>query len=341
MTFFSRSRAARHLGALVLTCAALASPAARMPSIALAETPAAPVTASVAAPVGSGPVHVPYNEARPVLAYYYAWWEPEKLLTGIHKPVAMPGRGAGQIVDDPNLMREHIRMAQAAGIDGFVVNQTSDMATLLDIAAEYDFRITVQIDSARASNQLSEFYRYADHPAMVRYDGRPVVFFWASLSRDAGFWNTLRNQVDPGHAAVWLADGDNFEVLRSNAWDGISPYQSAWSNAPQTQLPGWAAKARAANPGKLYVPPVAPGCDDSRVRPTTCRQDRRGGAYYQQSLQGALASDPQWAVIISTFNEWMEDTQIEPSTEYGDMYLQLTRQFAEVFKGTVAAPSCC
>jgi hypothetical protein len=141
--------------------------------------------------------------------------------------------------------------------------------------------------------------------------------------------------------AVWLADGDNFNVLGSDVWDGISPYQIAWSPTPETQLPGWGAKASAAAPGKLYVPPVAPGCNDSVVRAATCIQDRADGTYYQRSLQGALASNPSWAVIVSTFNEWMEDTQIEPSPAYGDLYLQITRQFAEQFKGAVPAPPCC
>ena len=35
---------------------------------------------------------------------------------------------------------------------------------------------------------------------------------------------------------------------------------------------------------------------------------------------------------MSTWNEWMESTSIEPSVQYGDLYLQLTRQFADTFK---------
>ena len=45
-----------------------------------------------------------------------------------------------------------------------------------------------------------------------------------------------------------------------------------------------------------------------------------------------MASNPQWAVIVSTFNEWMESTQIEPSVQYGDQYLQITRQNADSFR---------
>ena len=45
-----------------------------------------------------------------------------------------------------------------------------------------------------------------------------------------------------------------------------------------------------------------------------------------------MASNPQWAIIVSTFNEWMESTQIEPSVQYGDQYLQITRQNADQYR---------
>jgi Glycosyl hydrolase family 99 len=99
---------------------------------------------------------------------------------------------------------------------------------------------------------------------------------------------------------------------------------------PRSQLPAWAAKARAARRGKLYIPPVSPGCDDHLVG-STCIQDRAGGAYYQATLDGALAANSAWAIVISTYNEWMEATQIEPAVQYGDQYLDMTRAFAETF----------
>jgi hypothetical protein len=85
-------------------------------------------------------------------------------------------------------------------------------------------------------------------------------------------------------------------------------------------------------PDKLWVPPVSPGCDDTHVRAATCVQNRADGSYYQATWDGAMASSPSWAVIVSTFNEWAESTQIEPSVQYGDQYLQITRQNAEVFR---------
>lgn len=302
----------------------------------------APVAAAESNPLPAEPAYVPYNEEHPVLAYYYAWWEPEVLVTGIHRPALFPQAPARQIADDPALMREHIRQAQVAGIDGFIANQTSDMVTLLEMGQAYDFRATIQVDAdGSAEDQLREFYHYANHPAMVRYQGRPVVFFWRAYAYDNAFWSDLRNRLDPDRHAVWLADGDRFDFIRGDAWDGISPYQIAWSHSPETQLPGWGAKAQASAPGKLYVPPVAPGCNDTPARPATCIQDRADGTYYQRTLQGALASNPPWAVVVSTWNEWLEDTQIEPSVEYGNLYLHLTREFADAFKGGSSAPACC
>ncbi|HTD78726.1 MAG TPA: hypothetical protein VK898_13895, partial [Chloroflexota bacterium] len=101
---------------------------------------------------------------------------------------------------------------------------------------------------------------------------------------------------------------------------------------PARQLPSWAAKAAAVAPDKLWIPPVSPGCNDSAARATTCARDRADGAYYQATWDGAMASNPQWAIIVSTFNEWMESTQIEPSVQYGDEYLQITRQNADQYR---------
>ena len=40
---------------------------------------------------------------------------------------------------------------------------------------------------------------------------------------------------------------------------------------------------------------------------------------------------------MSTFNEWMESTQIEPSLQYGDQYLQMTRQNADEYRASTQA----
>jgi hypothetical protein len=274
-----------------------------------------------------------------VLAYYYSWWDPNTWDRTLYQaPEAYNS-------DDPAMIQRHVQQAQAAGVDGFITSwygngdrTDRNLAQLLEIGARSGFRATIHFETPHfwgvddVIAQLQAFYdQRINHPGMVRYQGRPVIFFWRVSTFDNGTWSAIRNAVDPGHAAVWIADGDNFGVVAGDAWDGISPYAIAWSGNPAAQLPSWGAKARAAAPEKLYIPPVSPGCDDSAARKATCVQDRAGGNYYQATWDGALASNPAWAVTVSTFNEWMESTQIEPSVQYGDQYLQMTRANADAF----------
>jgi hypothetical protein len=290
--------------------------------------------------VGGAPVeaqattgqHTAYHAAHPLLAYYYAWWEPSKISGAVFTPVQHYPDWVRQLVDDPDLMREHVNQAQSAGIDGFIVNRSGDLNQLLEVVRGSDFRLSLQVDAAAAdpASEISAFYTHLGDPNLITYQAQPVLFFWYIRGYNAAYWSDLRGRIDPHHTALWIADGDDFGVLSSDTWDGISPYAIAWSPNPRSQLPAWAAKARAAGPGKLYIPPVSPGCDDHLVG-STCIQDRAGGAYYQATLDGALAANPAWAIVISTYNEWMEATQIEPAVQYGDQYLDMTRAFAETF----------
>lgn len=54
-------------------------------------------------------------------------------------------------------------------------------------------------------------------------------------------------------------------------------------------------------------------------------------------MEAALATAPEWAVLLTSWNEWPEGTQIEPSVSYGDWYLHLTAQFAARLKGLARA----
>ncbi len=40
---------------------------------------------------------------------------------------------------------------------------------------------------------------------------------------------------------------------------------------------------------------------------------------------------PDW-VLITTFNEWHEGSEIEPSVEYGSLFITLTNEYATQFK---------
>jgi len=286
------------------------SPLALFAALALIAAAGMP-SESVASPT------LQYPEDHPVLAYYY----------GMRS----------------NDVERQISQAQAAGIDGFIIwwdgdgtDRDKQLGQVLQAGRKSGFRATIHFHAwdSNLAGELQGFYdKRLNDPGLVSFQGRPVLFFWATWLHSAATWNDLRDQVDPQRRAIWLADGDRFNLVGESAWDGISPYAIAWSGNPRGQLPSWAAKSRAVAPDKLWVPPVSPGCDDSGVRAVTCSQDRADGAYYRATWAGALASNPSWAVVVSTWDEWSEMTAIEPSGDWGNQYLQITREFADSFKG--------
>ncbi len=242
-----------------------------------------------------------------------------------------------------NDVKQQVQQAQAAGIDGFIVwwdgvggGRDRQLVQVLQASRGTNFKATIHFHAwdANLIEELRGLYEQRiNDPGFLTYQGRPVLFFWATWQFPNSYWSELRSELDPDRNTVWLADGDQFGTLASDAWDGISPYAIAWSGNPTGQLPSWAGKARGVAPDKLWVPPVSPGCDDSAVRAATCVRDRGDGLYYRATWDGALASAPQWAIVVSTWDEWMEQTQIEPGADYGTLYIDITRVYADLWKG--------
>jgi hypothetical protein len=84
---------------------------------------------------------------------------------------------------------------------------------------------------------------------------------------------------------------------------------------------------------RVWAAGVEPGYDDTRVpgRRGAYRVPRRTGATYRQSWQAAIASRPDW-ITVTSWNEWFEGAMIEPSRTYGSRYLNLTRQYAALWR---------
>ncbi len=296
-----------------------------------------------------------------VLAVYYAWydentWDPSKVADMPAIPYASGDRAT---------IVRHVQQAKGAGIDAFTLswlgpgNPTEDnLVTLLSVAEAQDFRAGVyfetdssffhsQEDIVAALRHVIDVH--AAQPAFLRYGGRPVIFFWRldavplkSGQTPLQAWAAIRDQVDPDHTTIWIAEG--VDIQYQALFDGHHLYSIAWAPDVNQTLSDWGYQVREyeAEHGldRLWVATVMPGYNDLLTgREDAFVRHRENGNFYRRTWQAAMNSGADW-VVVTSWNEWVEGSQIEPGASYGDLYLELTREWAAQFKaGTSAGPT--
>lgn len=276
------------------------------------------------------PTNAQAEPANPlVLAHYYIWYEATSWNRAkIDYPAA--GRYSSE---QESIMREHVELAKSVGIDGFIVSWKSTevldprLELLLSIAEELDFKLAISYQSldfnrdklplARIGDDLDLFVdRYADHPAFVLFE-HPLIIW-------SGTWEFSRDDI----AAVTSARADQLLVLASeksvegyeriaDVVDGNLYY---WSSVNPETFPDYPAKlVEIADAVRKYngiwIAPVAPGFD-ARLLGGETVVERLEGATFRAQWNGALASIPD-AIGIISWNEFSENTHIEPSVGYG------------------------
>lgn len=299
--------------------------------------------ASLAAPGDSADV--------PVFAYYYIWytrgsWDRAK--------TDLPQLGPYSS-SDSTVIAQHIRWARAAGIDGFIVSWKHEprldvpLQRLVAEAEKQNFKLILlyqgldfqrdPIDPTKVLEDLSWFARtYGTNPVFDVF-GRPAVVW-------SGTWKFSDDEI--GMVRAGLGAPDNLLLLgsersaedyrkRAELYDGDAYY---WSSGDPIETPGYQQRidnlsaAVAADDGR-WIAPAAPGFD-ARLVGGTSTVDRRDGATYRASWEAAMVSDPSALGIIS-WNEFSENSHIEPSVAYRTRYLDLTRELTG--GGTAAAPA--
>lgn len=315
------------------------------------------IWAGILAPVQAAPgpdIQRQTSGERLVLAHYYTWFDEMTWSRGGLSDLPAQSYASR----DRAAMGRHIEQARSAGIDGLLVawygpggenNQTeSNLAAMLEEANARGFRIGILFETtspfisspeataAALSHALSV---HAAQPGFLRSGGRPVIFFWRPQRWSVETWQGIRQQVDPNHNTIWIAEG--VEMAYQAVFDGHHLYSNTW-NPPadltytNQKFARWVADARQLYGGYRYwVATVMPGYNDLGTgRGNAFARDRAGGAYYEEAWRAAIASNPDW-IVITSFNEWPEGSQIEPSVSYGDLYLRLTGAGSAQFKNGI------
>ncbi len=290
-----------------------------------------------------------------VLAFYYNWYDEKSF--GSKKTSDQPVTPYES--SDRATIERHVDQAKQAGLDGFIVswygprdapdNQTeANLRTLLDVAQQKGFKVAVDFETNgpffKSKSDVQDaldslLSTHVNHPAYLKVNGKPVVFFWQNSRFSVNDWTAIRQAVDPLHRSIWISEGTNLDYLR--VFDGHHLYNIAWSADPRAEVIKWGERVRekAIELGafKYFVGTAMPGFDDRLTgRSGAIYRPRSNGEYFRQSFTGVTQANADWAAITS-FNEWVEGSQIEPSVTYGDQYLNLAAKLANTYRTTASS----
>ena len=229
--------------------------------------------------------------------------------------------------------------AKSAGITGFLESwagpgsdSDNKLKLLLKVAQQKGFKIGIFFelldnngarDPDTVFNWLSYLVStYRNNPSMLTFKGKPIAVPFCTQLFGYGTW---KKTLDRLHAAgldpSLVADrdaGDSLSIVDgaccspSNSLGLTLRYYSVLADSPAA---------------KIYIATAMPGFDERLIPGRTGRYtDRQNGQYYTAQLQAAFNSNPNWFEAY-TWNEWWENTYIEPSVNFGDQYLQITGQY--------------
>ena len=257
---------------------------------------------------------------------------------------------------DPELIERHCMWVKEAGIDTLIVSwwghgEYSDVAVpqILDacrakgisVALYYETCPNPKSPEATARDLARIVERHGRHPAYLKVNGKPVIFIYVRAVEQLGLTGWLRTasllKKSPETDAVLI--GDNLSFGAANVFDGIHTYNTAgkirqksvdtirdWANS---RYPEWTTIADRS--GRISTLTIIPGYDDTKIRKPGLAVPRHNGRSYAAQWEQAIEADPHW-VLITSFNEWHEGSEIEPSVEFGRAYLDLTAKYAKRFK---------
>lgn len=276
----------------------------------------------------NGPIMVGPDRTGPtqVWASYYTWYTGYPYDSG-----------------DEKVIERQIRQAKSAGIDGFIVSWWGpggltdiNFRKVLQTAKREQFGITMYLESlfgatprprpvAELTDMLSYFLTsYGKDEGLYREEGAPLIFVWAAGSHTPQEWAQIFAAAASrtGLKAKYSAQATEIEYLE--VFDGLHAYGTGGIvNLTDHYRRGAIATLTYhlladSDARKMWVPAAMPG-----FLAAGTSIPREGGAYFQRTFEAAMNAIPDW-IHITSWNEYPENTYIEPDSIYQYTYLDLT-----------------
>jgi hypothetical protein len=305
--------------------------------------------AGPAAAAGNPAATEPVMSPTPVLAYYYLWFTHHSWIRAKTDYPLIGKYSSGEA----SVMRRQIAEAKAAGIDGFIVSwkdtarNDQRLRLLMTVAGQERFKLAMiyqGLDFYRKPLPVAEVSagfrtfcdRYASSPVFFRLGGKPLTIW-------SGTW------AFPRAAVAKVTGGVRRKILVLSTEKSLAGFQRLagvtdgdayyWSSVNPATDPSYTAKLAAMSGAihhdrKYWIAPFAPGFD-ARLVGGIHVVPRDGGQTLRSEYSAAVRSSPDVLGLIS-WNEFSENSYVEPSARYGFQALGVLRQL----RGTsVPAPA--
>jgi len=283
------------------------------------------------------------------------WGQIDQANKNIEASTHYPALGAYDS-HDPNVIDQHCRWARQANIDTFIVSwwghgdySDAAMAKILDVCQRHGLNACIYYETVprpqtpltAAEDIVKALNKYGKHPAHLKINNKPVVFVYGRALQELGLagWLEVIEIVNANYQGGFVAIGDQFSGGAAHIFDGLHTYNTAGplKGRDPTAARKWAAETYPAwvkladRAEKICAITVIPGYDDTKIRKPGLAVERYNGELYRSQWEEAIKADPHW-ILVTSFNEWHEGSEVEPSAEYKEQYIKMTGEYARLFK---------
>jgi hypothetical protein len=185
--------------------------------------------------------------------------------------------------------------------------------------------------------------QFVSRPSYFHYEGEPVLFyFWTGVQDGNKPWINFVDDSLQGFlriaSSLRMYSAKDERRHTFGLFQGWSLYSPLELSAPANWERVWMQAYLNSDAGtrNLKILSVSPGYDDRHLRDPNRKTnphrnvDRQQGEAYRRMIDFAVSvPDVPDMVLISTFNEYHENTHIEPSRNHGSLYSQMTQKFIE------------
>ena len=190
-----------------------------------------------------------------------------------------------------------------------------DTSSLLYNSANQHINLTTDYGREWFYESIRDFYSLIPPKHWAMIEGHPVVFLYSSsfaLAYDQSCIEFAKSSFarDFGGRIPYIVRESSWQVQTDNVYQ-------------------WGGALGLKNPG---VATLGPGYNDSAVPGRIpLIVDRQNGDLFRRNWTRFL-QNPSKFVVVETWNEFHEGTDVADSLEYGRAYIELTRQYTDMFR---------